>query len=161
MTIESPASVDTIMCTFGNENYWRARLAEFTGGTAIVEKLSTQDDTVTVALRLGLVRDKLPKLVTQLRNTDLEMVRHERWMRAHDGQLRGEVDVTVPGTPLSVTGTALVAPTGRGSRLDYTATVKVKVPLVGGKIEDYLCGQTVDELHRLQRFTDDWIAENT
>ena len=29
---------------------------------------------------------------------------------------------------------------GSGSRLSYTATVKVKVPLVGGKIENFMCG---------------------
>jgi len=160
MTVESPASVETILATFGNENYWQARLADFTDGTAALEELTADDDTVTVALRLGLVRDKLPKVVTQLRNKDLEMVRRERWVRADDGHLRGEVDVTVPGTPLSVTGAALVAPQGSGSRLDYKATITVKVPLVGGKIEDYLRGQTVDELHRIQRFTDAWIAEN-
>ena len=160
MTVESPASVETILSAFGNESYWQARLAEFTGGTAALEELTVDDGTVTVALRLGLIRDRLPRVVTQVRNKDLEMLRSETWTRADDGQLRGEVDVTVPGTPLSVTGKALIAPAGDGSRLDYTATVKVKVPLVGGKIEDYLCGQTLDEISRLQRFTDSWIAEN-
>ncbi len=161
VTVESPASVETILSAFGNEVYWHARLAEFTGGTATLDDLTVDDDgTVTVALRLGLVRDHLPKVVTQLQNKDLEMLRSETWRWADEGRVRGDVGVTVPGTPLSVTGRALLVPAGGGSRLSYNATVKVKVPLVGGKIESYICGQTVGEINKLQGFTNEWIAEN-
>jgi hypothetical protein len=161
VTVESPASVETILSAFGNEMYWHARLAQFTGGTAALDDLSVDGDgTVTVALRLGLVRDRLPKVVTQLQNKDLEMLRSETWRWADEGRVRGDIGVAVPGTPLSVTGRALLVPAGGGSRLSYNASVKVKVPLVGGKIESYICGQTVGEINKLQGFTNEWIAEN-
>ncbi len=38
----------------------------------------------------------------------------------------------LPGTPVSATGEALLAPLRNGSRLRYNATVKVNLPLVGG-----------------------------
>lgn len=161
VTVESPVSVATVLSTFGDEVYWRARLAEFTDGTATLDDLTVGDDgTVAIALRLGLVRDRLPKVITQLHKGDLEMLRKETWRWSDSGQARGDIDVSVPGTPLSVVGHGVLTPADTGTRLSYTATVKVNVPLVGGKIESYLCAQTVGEITRLQDFTNRWIAEN-
>jgi hypothetical protein len=37
-------------------------------------------------------------------------------------------------------GEALLAPMPGGSRLVYTASVKVPIPLIGGKVESYIAG---------------------
>ena len=57
--------------------------------------------------------------------------------------------------------TLLLAPTQDGSRLRFTATVEVKVPLVGGKIESYIGGQLAEQIHAMQRFTTAWITKNS
>jgi hypothetical protein len=49
---------------------------------------------------------------------------------------------------------------GEASRLTCKATVEVRVPLVGGKLENLIGGQLVDVLIAEQRFTTAWIAEN-
>ena len=116
--------------------------------------------TVTVVVTLSLSRDRLPKLVTQLHSGDLEMVRNERWSRTGGGRVRGEMSVAIPGAPLSAVGEALLAPVRNGSRLKYTTTVEVRVPLVGAKIESFMGGKAVKEIARIQRFTTEWIAEN-
>lgn len=161
VTAESPASVEQILSAFGDEAYWDARLAEFAGGTATLDSLHVDDDgTVRVKLRIGLLRDNLPKVVTQLTPGDLQMLRDETWSRSDDGCVRGVIAVAVPGAPVSATGQATLSPEGGGSRLNYNATIKVKVPLVGGKIESYICGQTTDDIIKLHGFTNTWIAEN-
>ncbi len=161
LTVESPASVEQVLAAFGSQAYWNARLAEFGGGTATLDDLSVDDSgAVAVALRLGLVRDRLPKIVTQLHNGDLEMLRNETWRWVDGGHVRGDIGVTVSGAPVSAIGQALLSPAGAGSRLSYNATIKVKIPLVGGKIESFMCGQTVDEITKLQDFTNGWVAEN-
>jgi hypothetical protein len=160
VTVESPASVEQILSAFGDEAYWQARLAEFAGGTATLDSLRVDDGgAVSVTIRIGLLRDHLPKVVTQLAPGDLQMVRDETWSRSDDGCVRGVIAVSVSGAPVSATGQATLAPDGSGSRLDYTATNNVKVPLVGGKIASYMCGQTTDEIIKLQCFTNEWIAE--
>ena len=67
----------------------------------------------------------------------------------------------IPGAPAGLRGTAVLAPAGPGSRLAFTATVEVRVPLVGGKIENFIGHQLVDLLIAEQRFTTVWIAENS
>lgn len=159
--VDSPASVEQILSAFGDEVYWNARLAEFAGGTATLDTLIVDGDgTVKVTVKLGLLRDRLPKVVTQLTSGDLQMVRDETWSWTNGSCVRGDIAVAVPGAPVSAAGQALLVPEGGGSRLSYTATVKVKVPLVGGRIENFMCRQTVDEITKLQGFTNEWIAQN-
>jgi hypothetical protein len=161
VSTESTASVDQILEAFGDREYWRARLALFTGGSASLDSLNTSPSgEVTVRLRIGMLRDRLPKVVTQLRRGDLEMVRNETWTPTGDGRAIADISVTVPGAPLSAAGQAVLEPQGDGSRLTYTATVAVKVPVVGGKIEHIIGEQTLDEISRLQRFTTEWITES-
>jgi Protein of unknown function (DUF2505) len=161
VSIESPLSVERIHSAFGNQDYWRARLAAFSGGTAALGSLNVDPGgIVSVVIRVSLLRNRLPKLVTQLHRGDLEMVRNEQWRRIGGGCVRGEVSVAIPGAPLSVFGDALLAPVRTGSQLKYNTTVEVKVPLVGGKIESYIGGQLAEQITAIQRFTTEWITEN-
>jgi len=160
-SLESPASVDQVLSAFGDEDYWRARLAAFGDGAATLGSLIIDaSGTLTAVIRISPFRDRLPKLLTQLHRGDFEMVRNERWSRTGGGRVRGDIDVAVPGAPLSAAGEALLAPVRNGSRLTYTATVHVKVPLVGGKIESFIAGQAAEQIAAIQRFTAQWIAEN-
>ena len=55
----------------------------------------------------------------------------------------------------------MLAPAGNGgSRLQFTATVEVRIPLVGGKIENFIGSQLVELLIGEQRFTTAWIKDN-
>ncbi|KUI26215.1 DUF2505 domain-containing protein [Mycobacterium sp. GA-2829] len=159
ISVESPATAVEILAAFADERYWAERLQTFTGGSAAVTSLHTDaTGTVAVTISLGLVRDRLPRMVTQLRSGDLEMIRSERWCWLDDGRVRGAIDVTVPGAPVSATGEGVLENTDHGSRMAYTGRVAVNVPLVGGKIESFMGRQSVEEIARLQRFTDEWIA---
>jgi len=100
--------------------------------------------------------------VTQFHRGDLSFVREEMWTPVRDGQAIATLKGSITGAPASLTGTAVLAPakSGTGSRMEFQATVEVKVPLVGGKIENFIGSQLVDLLIAEQRFTTVWITEN-
>jgi hypothetical protein len=78
-----------------------------------------------------------------------------------DGTATATVTGAIPGAPVSLTGTAVLAPTdGGGSRLQFTASVEVRIPLVGGKVENFIGSQLVELLIAEQRFTTAWIKDN-
>jgi hypothetical protein len=52
-----------------------------------------------------------------------------------DRQVRGQVSVSAPGGLGSGRGEAWLAPAGIGSQLRFAVRVVVKIPLVGGKLE--------------------------
>jgi hypothetical protein len=107
-----------------------------------------------------LRRDRLPGVVTQFHPGDLSIVREEAWTRIGDGKATATVTGVIPGAPVSLTGTAVLAPSGGGSRLQFTAAVEVRIPLVGGKIENFIGNQLVDLLIAEQRFTTAWLKDN-
>jgi hypothetical protein len=67
---------------------------------------------------------------------------------------------SIPGAPAELSGTAVLAPAGAGSRLKFNATVEVRIPLVGGKVENFIGNQLVDLLIAEQRFTTEWLRTN-
>lgn len=127
---------------------------------------------VTIGVRAGVVVDArwpmavfcltvpLPRLVQQLGRGDLAMVHTETWSRVDGGPVRGRINIAISRTPVSAAGAALVAPQDDGPRLQYSATVKVNLPLVGGQIEKLMSGRLADGILDIQRFTAAWIAEN-
>lgn len=159
VSVDSPATVVQILSAFSDEHYWAARLDEFTGGSAVLKSLHTEPcGTVNVTIALGLLRDRLPKVVSQFHAGDVEMVREETWGWIADGRVRGAIGLSVTGAPVSAVGRGLLATADNGSRMTYAGSVAVNVPLLGGRIETVIGRQTVEEIVRLQRFTNDWIA---
>jgi hypothetical protein len=48
---------------------------------------------------------------------------------------------------------AWLTPRGSGSRLRFVATVQVKIPLVGGKLENSIGAGLAENIRVIQRFT--------
>jgi hypothetical protein len=154
---DSPASVDQFRCAFGDEDYWRKRLAAMDNGE--LDSLTVDDDgTVRVRTSFRLLSSELPKVVTKLRRGNWELVHHEMWQPVDGGQVRGEVTVDLSGAPLSAVGSGLLEPTEDGSQLTYSATVAVRVPLIGGPIESLIGSQLTSWVREIQDFTTDWIS---
>ena len=53
------------------------------------------------------------------------------------------------------------SPESGSARLTLRATVEVRIPLVGGKLENFIGNQLVELLIHEQRFTTVWIGENS
>ena len=140
---------------------WPARLAAFDGGTATLDALTVDPEgKVIVELAVSLFADRLLRAVTKLAGGDLGMVRTERWSSIGEGQACGAIDVAVPRAPVTARGQVLLAPLASGARLQFSTTVHVKVPLVGGFIEDFIIRRLGDDIGAVQRFTNEWIAAN-
>ncbi|GAS93020.1 DUF2505 domain-containing protein [Mycolicibacterium brisbanense] len=159
VSVQSAAGVAEILTAFGDRDYWQARLAAYAGAGATLDRLEVDAaGAVMVTVTLRLLRDRLPTLVTQLYRGDLTMVRDEAWRPGGD-VARGDIRVAVPGAPVSAHGTATLTSQNAGSELFCRTTVRVAVPFVGGKLEDYLGRQFCDGIPAIQNFTSEWIAE--
>ena len=160
LVVEFPASVEQVHSAFSDEDYWQARLAAFGGSTTLDSLIVHADGTVTVATTQDLRRHALPRVAAKVFPGDLKILRKETWRPVGGRRVSGEVTVSTPGALGTGRADALLAPTQDGSRLRFTATMEVKVPLVGGKIESYIGAQLADQIHAMQRFTIAWITKN-
>lgn len=78
---------------------------------------------------------------------------------AGDGSRDGAVTLTVPGQPVKMTGTAALAPGGRGSTIDISGDLKVNIPLLGKTIEKSTAPAILEAVEIQQEVGDKWLAE--
>lgn len=161
MATEYEGSVEQVHRAFGDEKYWRARLADSGADEAILDALTVgPDGGIDVETTQVLRSDRLPGLVSQFHPGDLRIRREETWQPVRDGRSTGTVAGSITGAPVSLTGTVVLEPSEKGAKLSVRTTVEVRVPLVGGKIENFIGSQLVELLVAEQRFTTVWITEN-
>jgi Protein of unknown function (DUF2505) len=161
MATDYEGSVEQVHRAFSDENYWLARLTHSGVDAYSLDRLTLDESGgVDVVTTQWLRADRLPGVVQQFHRGDLTLVREEAWSPISDGQATATIKLAIPGAPATLTGNAVLSSAGAGSRLEFHATVDVNIPLVGGKIENFIGSQLVDLLIAEQRFTTVWIAEN-
>ncbi len=161
MAAEYEGTVDQVHQAFRDEGYWQERLARSGADEATLDSMTDDGEGgVDVITTQTLRSDRLPGVVAQFHHGDLSFVREETWTAVTDGQASAVVKGSIPGAPATLTGTAVLTATDSGSRLEFKATVEVRIPLVGGKVESFIGSQLVDLLIAEQRFTSAWIREN-
>jgi uncharacterized protein DUF2505 len=162
MAAEYEGSVDQVYRAFGDERYWRERLMQSGADEATLDSMTFDGGGVDVIITQTLRADRLPAVVTQFHRGDLSFVREESWSGVGDGRATALVKGSITGAPATLTGNAVLLPVsaGGGSRLEFNATVEVRIPLVGGKVETFIGNQLADLLTAEQRFTSAWIREN-
>jgi hypothetical protein len=162
LTAESPHSLDDVRRAFDAPAYWRSRLGAFEGGSPTLDSLDTDSSgTTTVVMTMRFGGDQLPDPIRRLRLASLVIVQREHWRSVDDGNVRGEIAIDALKTPISGTGSVLMAPAGTGTQLAGTATVKVNVPLIGGPIATFVVGQLATGIVDVVRVTDSWLFEQS
>lgn len=162
LSADYDGSVDEVHHAFTDENYWRARLAGSGVDVATLELMRVGDEDTVEVVTLQVIRgDKLPGMVTQLHSGDLRIRREEAWGPITGGAATGSVVGSIVDAPVNLAGTAVleaIDETG-GSRLTFRATVQVRVPIIGGKLENIIGTRLAELVAAEQRFTTEWIAK--
>lgn len=87
-------------------------------------------------MRMEQVQDTkdLPAIAKKITGDTTQAVMAEEWASASGGTL----EITAPGKPTEATGTITLTADGSGTRESVELDVKVKVPLIGGKLEQLM-----------------------
>jgi hypothetical protein len=163
MSTDYGATVEQVLQAFSDEDYWLARLADSGADDATLDSMRTDDNGGIDVITTQVLRsDRLPGLVTQFHRGDLCVRREENWGPVTDGQATAIVVGSILDAPATLSGTAMLEPlpVSGGARLKLRATVEVRIPLVGGKLENFIGSQLVELLIAEQRFTTVWIARS-
>lgn len=162
MAAEYEGSVEQVHRAFSDEQYWLARLTDSGADVYSLDSMDLTGGGIDVITTQTLRADRLPGVVTQFHRGDLSFVREETWTPVQGGKATATVKGSITGAPATLVGLATLTPveSGAGSRLEFSVSVEVNIPLVGGKIENFIGNQLVDLLIAEQRFTTVWITEN-
>lgn len=161
MASDYECSAEEIHRAFCDEKYWLARLADSGADDARLDSFRVgQDGGIDVVTTQVLRASRLPGIIHQFHHGDLEIRRAETWTGMADGASEASVASSIVGAPVSLNGDAELRRSQRWSRLLFRATVEVRIPLVGGKLEKFIGNQLAQLLESEQRFTTVWIGEN-
>ena len=133
------ATPDRVIEMFADPEAVRARYEGM--GHREVEILGCERSDATLEVRSRRVVDvELPGFARKVLSPTNTMIQTDRWTRSGDGSWDGTFDVDVVGAPVEMSGTMSLGPDG--DRTEYSVTIRmaVKVPLIGGKIADWIGG---------------------
>jgi hypothetical protein len=96
----------------------------------------------------------IPGFAKKFVGDEINIVQSEDWTSAE----KGNIQVTIPGKPGEMTGTALLTEDPDGTTETVNMTVKVNIPLVGGKIEGLIADLLSKALRAEHRTGVEWLA---
>jgi Protein of unknown function (DUF2505) len=157
-TLAFPA--EKVFATMTDKEYLRARLREIGGPGSELLEHEASPDGARYRLKQGLSEKDLPPIVGKVMQGDLSIQRTESLRRTAPGAYAGDVEVAIAGVPASASGTMRLADSGTGSEFEVHATVEVRVPLIGGMIEEIIAGQVRRLLEAETGFTVRWLESH-
>ena len=96
----------------------------------------------------------IPGFARKFVGDEINIVQTEDWTAPE----KGNILVTIPGKPGEMSGTALLAEDPDGTTETVNLSVKVNIPLVGGKIEGLIGDMLSKALRAEHKVGRDWLA---
>lgn len=98
----------------------------------------------------------LPGFARKFVGEEIHIVQSEDWTSPE----KGNIHVSIPGRPGEMSGTAMLTEDPDGTTETVNMTVKVHVPIVGGKIEGLVADMLSRALRTEHHVGKDWLAEH-
>ncbi len=138
-----PSDVDTAFSAIAAESWAAAKAERLKDGTTVKRFEQTPDGGVVLQISRNLP-DGVPGFLERFLPADGKAGQTDTWAPpAADGVRRGTWKADLPGAPAEVSGTMRLEPAGPGlTNYVVEGTVKVKIPLVGGKAESFIADMT-------------------
>ncbi|WP_199430977.1 DUF2505 domain-containing protein [Qaidamihabitans albus] len=152
-----PHGVADVLAAQTDESALRARLAEIGGVNATLEEHAATPDGVRYVLLQGVPAEKLPQVVRTVHKGDLVVRREHTWSGAGD-RYTGTIAARVSGVPGEITARTELTAEGTATVQRTRGEAKVRIPLVGGRLEGFIAEQVSDLLEREADFTAKWLA---
>jgi hypothetical protein len=129
------ATVHDVFAMFGDPAYRKA-VADHQGVVDFDCRIAMDGDGMDVRLEQAHSTDRLPGFAQKLVGHEIRFVQQETWASPSSA----DIQVTIPGKPGDMTGTETLTQAGGDVVQSIDLTVKVSVPIVGGKLEDLVAG---------------------
>jgi Protein of unknown function (DUF2505) len=121
---------------------FREEVCEFQGVKRAMVSIDCDDAGMEVTIDQVQAAQGIPSFAKKFVGDEINIVQQESWSSATDG----EINVTIPGKPGEMAGTARLSEAGGVTTETVDMTVKVNIPLVGGKIEGLIADLLVKAL---------------
>ena len=136
-SVDLPTDVETAFAAMSGPSWAELMAARLHDGSTLVECTPTAEGGTRLVVSRELP-DGVPGFLAPFLPQDRRTTQTDVWGPSRGGARRGTFAVSFPGSPGEVSGETVLEPTDAGTRWSVTGTVRIKVPLVGGKAEGFL-----------------------
>lgn len=151
-THQYPAEPGAVAALLRNQEFIED-VAKHSG--AVSHEVRIDDDETHLNLKMPV-----PANLSGFVGKEVSLAQVFRFQRpAADGSVRGTVTVDVPGLPIDVNADAMLTPTAGGTEGRYSGDLRVRIPLVGKKVEANLEPFIRDAFAGLERRAHAWLSE--
>ena len=126
----SMAEVDAMLM----DGAFRERVCDAQGAIRKAVTITEDDAGVTVHIDQVQPAEGIPGFARKFVGDEINLVQTESWFDAENAR----VEVVIPGKPGEMTGTINLSESGGVTTEKVEMTIKVNIPLVGGKIENLI-----------------------
>jgi hypothetical protein len=85
------------------------------------------------------------------------LLQNERWTDAGKGVYTNELEIEARGVPAAMIGTMRLSASGKGCVNEVAITIRASVPLIGGKLEQFVSKDTEATLAAEYAFIQDYL----
>ncbi|MGH1563371.1 DUF2505 domain-containing protein [Mumia sp. DW29H23] len=145
-TADYPEATPEQVFAIIRDDEFRAEVCEKIHAIAYEVTVDEQGDRVRIQIDRTMPAE-MPDFIKKLTGETVEVRQVEDWgPPAADGSRTGTVRLTIKGQPASMDGTTAIRATATGSELVVDGDLKVKIPLIGRKVEPEIAKAVVAAL---------------
>jgi hypothetical protein len=133
---------------------FRERVCDSQGVLRKKVTISTEGSGMSVEIDQVQAAHGIPGFAKKFVGDEINIVQSEDWTSPE----KGNIHVTIPGKPGEMAGTALLTEDPSGTTETVNLTVKVNIPLAGGKIEGLIADLLSKALRAEHRVGVKWLA---
>jgi hypothetical protein len=151
LTYDAPADRVTAMLA---DPAFREEVCDFTGvlrKTVVIEPVG---EGMHVTIDQWQPTNGVPSFAKRFVGDETNIVQREIWSTP---QL-GDITVTIPGKPGDISGTARISEAHGVTTESVRMAVKVGIPLIGGKLEDFIAGLLLKALKAENKVGHDYLS---
>ena len=133
---------------------FREQVCESQGYIRHTVQVERDDQGMTVKIDQHQKAHGIPGFARKFVGEEIHIVQAEDWSSPE----KGNIHVSIPGKPGEMEGTALLTEDPDGTTETVNLTVKVNIPLVGGKIEGLVADLLAKALRAEHKVGVKWLA---
>jgi hypothetical protein len=133
---------------------FREEVCDFQGVKRAMVTIDSDDNGMEVTIDQVQAAHGIPSFAKKFVGDEINIVQQESWASPTEGDIK----VTIPGKPGEMTGTARLAESGGVTTESVEMTVKVSIPLVGGRIEGLIADMLLKALKAENKVGRDYLS---
>jgi hypothetical protein len=133
---------------------FREEVCDFQGVKRAMVSIDSDDTGMQVTIDQVQAAQGIPSFAKKFVGDEINIVQEESWASPTEGDIK----VTIPGKPGEMTGTARLTESGGVTTETVEMTVKVSIPLVGGRIEGLITDMLLKALKAENKVGRDYLS---